>query len=158
MPEELVRSFDEPRLYEEWKMLHDALFFRLKKAKVNECVTLADDEDLFSGKVRVEQLSGIRELFYTPEKYAQHLRNIIRLSEEYPAFRFYALPETPFPNMKLMIAGDMTGIVHAKRPELSFGFNHPLMCRAFQSYARTLMEQYRMDRNTLRKMLEGKCL
>ena len=158
MPEELVRSFDEPRLYEEWKMLHDALLFRLKKAKVNECVTLADDEDLFSGKVRVEQLSGIRELFYTPEKYAQHLRNIIRLSEEYPAFRFYALPETPFPNMKLMIAGDMTGIVHAKRPELSFGFNHPLMCRAFQSYARTLMEQYRMDRNTLRKMLEGKCL
>ena len=158
MPEELARSFDEPQLYAEWKTLHDALLFRLKKAKVNECVTLADDEDLFSGKVRVEQLSGIRELFYTPEKYAQHLRNIIRLSEEYPAFRFYALPETPFPNMKLMIAGDMAGIVHAKRPELSFGFNHPLMCRAFQSYARTLMEQYKMDRNTLRKMLEGKCL
>jgi len=158
MPEELVRSFDEPALYEKWKELRDTLFFRLEKAKVNECVTFADDESLFSGRVRIEQLNGIRELYYTPEQYAIHIRNIIRLSETYPDYRLYILPETPFPNMKLMIADDTSCIIHAKRPALSFGFSHPLLCRAFYSYAEDLMGQYRMDRNTLRKMLERKCI
>jgi predicted nuclease of predicted toxin-antitoxin system len=158
MSEELVRSFNEPSLYEEWKTLQDALLFRLKKARVNECVTLADDEDLFSGKVRIEQLFGVRELFYTPEQYAMHLRNIIRLSETYAGYRFYALPETPFPNVKLMVADDTACIIHAKRPELSFGLNHPLVCRAYRSYAESLMEQHKVDRNTLRKTLESKCI
>ena len=155
MSEELVRSFNEPSLYEEWKTLQDA---RLKKARVNECVTLANDEILFSGKVRIEQLFGVRELFYTPEQYAMHLRNIIRLSETYTGYRFCALPETPFPNMKVMVADDTACIIHAKRPELSFGLNHPLVCRAFRSYAESLMEQHRVDRNTLRKTLERKCI
>jgi hypothetical protein len=158
MSEELVRSFDEPSLYEEWKTLQDALLFRLKKARVNECVTLANDENLFSGKVRIEQLGGISELFYTPEQYAMHLRNIIRLSETYTGYRFCALPETPFPNMKLMVADDTACIIHSKRPELSFGLNHPLVCRAFRSYSESLMEQHRLDQNTLRKMLERKCI
>ena len=158
MPEELVHSFDEPALYEKWKALQDALFFRLEKAKVDECVTLADDADLFSGRVRIEQLDGIRELYYTPEQYSMHIRNIIRLSELYTNYRLYTLPETPFPNMKLMIADDTSCITHAKRPDLSFGVSHPLLCRAFCSYAKDLMGQYRTDRNTLRKMLEGKCI
>ena len=158
MPEELVRSFDEPALYKEWTMIRDAFLSRLKKARVNECVTLSDDEDLFSGKVQIEQQNGIRELFYTPEQYALHLRNIIRLSETYPGYRFYALPQTPFPNMRLLIADDVIRMVHTMRPELSFGVSHPLMCRAFHSYAEGLMSQYRMDRNTLRKKLEGKCI
>jgi hypothetical protein len=158
MSEELVRSFNEPSLYEEWKTLQDALLFRLKKARVNECVTLANDEILFSGKVRIEQLFGVRELFYTPEQYAMHLRNIIRLSETYTGYPFCALPETPFPNMKVMVANDTACIIHAKRPELSFGLNHPLVCRAFRSYAESLMEQHKVDRNTLRKTLESKCI
>lgn len=158
MSEELVRSFNEPSLYEEWKTLQDALIFRLKKARVNECVTLANDDTLFSGNVRIEQLFGVRELFYTPEQYAMHLRNIIRLSETYTGYRFCALPETPFPNMKLMVADDTACIIHAKRPELSFGLNHPLVCRAFRSYSEALMEQHRLDRNTLRKTLESKCI
>ena len=158
MPEELVRSFDEPALYEMWKDRRDALMFRLGKSVVNECVTLADDEDLFAGNVRIEPQSGVREHFYTPETYALHLRNIILLSGTYPGYRFYALPETPFPNMKLMFADDMACIIHAKRPDLSFGFTHPLMCRSFRSYAESLMEQHRMDRNTLRKMLHLKLM
>ena len=85
-----------------------------------------------------------------------HLRNIIRLSETYTGYRFYALPETPFPNMKLMSANDAAGIIHARRPDLSFGFAHPLVCRAFRSYAESLMEQHKVDRNTLRKTLEAK--
>ena len=156
MPEELVRSFDDPALIKEWTPLREALLYRLTKARVNECVTLADDELLFEGKVRVDQLPGVGEHFYTPEQYAMHIRNIIRLSEENPGYRFYALPETPFPNMKLMSANDAAGIIHAKRPDLSFGFAHPLLCRAFHNYAEALMDQYRMDRNTLRKVLGAK--
>ena len=146
----------DPALIKEWTPLHEALLYRLTKARVNECVTLADDELLFEGKVRVDQLPGVGEHFYTPEQYAMHIRNIIRLSEENPGYRFYALPETPFPNMKLMSANDAAGIIHAKRPDLSFGFAHPLLCRAFLGYAEALMDQYRMDRNTLRKVLGAK--
>ena len=158
MPEELIRSFEEPALYEEWKTLRKTLLLRLEKARVNECVTLSDDAYLFSGKVRIEQLNGIQELFYTPQTYSLHLQNIIRLSETYPSYRFYVLPETPFPNMKLLITDNMTSIIHAKRPELSFGVAHPLMCRAFRSYAETLMAQHRMNKNTIRKILEEKCI
>ena len=46
MPEELVRSFEEPALYEEWKILQKTLLSRLEKTRVNECVTLADNECL----------------------------------------------------------------------------------------------------------------
>ena len=60
--------------------------------------------------------------------------------------------------MKLMIADDTSCIIHAKRPDLSFGVSHPLMCRAFCRYAEDLMGQYRMDHTTLRRILEGRCI
>ena len=60
--------------------------------------------------------------------------------------------------MKLLITESRAQVIHAARPELSFGFTHPLMCKAFLGYAETLMKQYQMDRSSLRHKLEGQFL
>jgi hypothetical protein len=87
-----------------------------------------------------------------------HIGNIVKLSEVYPNYRFYMLPEIPFPNMKLLITESRAQVIHTARPELSFSFTHPLMCKAFLGYAETLMNQYQMDRSSLRHKLEGQFL
>ena len=158
MPEELVRKYHDEAFYEEWKTLNEAFHRQIEKHLVNECIPLTDDESLFSGTCRVERISGRGELFYTPAQYAMHIRNILRLSETCPHYRIYPLPETPFPNMRLLITGDAANIIHAQRPELTLGVRHPLLCRAFWNFAESLMAQHRMDRNSLRRMLEERYL
>lgn len=158
MPEELVNEFNDPVLTDRWHSENSALISHLKSRKINECIPLADDEELFAGKMAVESFPDTGIHCYTPEQYALHIKNIIRLSEEYPNFCFYPIPETPFPNMKLTISEEAARIVHAARPSLSFGFTHPLLCRAFLEYTETLIKDYRTDRNTLRRRLEGKYL
>ncbi|MBQ9642957.1 MAG: hypothetical protein IJV26_02840 [Lachnospiraceae bacterium] len=172
MSEELVRSFHEPALTAYWQSAHDALQQRLKdvSVKVCECVPLVPPEKLLIPEgqdtpkdysldsAAVEAIPGCPQLYYTPEQYALHIREIIRLSEACPNYRFYPLPETPFPNIRLSISKDCTQVIHALRPELSFGFSHPLLCTAFEGFADSLMEKTRMDRNTLRRTLEEKYL
>ena len=168
MPEDLVHSFHEPALTAYWQMTHEALAQRLKDASVMvcECVPLIPPEKLLIPEgqdthkdysldsAAVEAIPGCPQLYYTPEQYALHIREIIRLSEACPNYRLYPLPETPFPNIRLFISKDWTHVIHALRPELSFGFSHPLLCGAFSRFAEGLMEQTRMDRNTLRRTLE----
>ena len=158
MPENLVKEFDHPLLTEAWHSARTALLRQLENHILNECVPPASDEDLFAGRVLTESVPGMDPLRYTPQQYAMHIGNIVKLSEEYPNYRFYMLPETPFPNTKLLITESRAQVIHAARPELSFGFTHPLMCKAFRGYAETLMRQYQMDRNSLRHKLEGRFL
>lgn len=158
MPEELVRSLNSDALRTEWENASADLFRRLQSSTVSECIPLADDEALFAGRVPVESAAGEDTRFYTPEQYALHIKNIIRIMEEYPGFRFYPISETPFPNMKLLITNTFSRITHASKPSLSFAFTHPVLCRAFIEYARTVMKLNRIDRNTLRQRLEGRFL
>ena len=158
MPENLVKEFNHPLLTKAWISARAALLRQLENHILNECVPLASDEDLFAGTVLTESIPGMDPLRYTPRQYAMHIENIVRLSEEYPNYRFYVLPEIPFPNMKLLITESKAQVIHAARPDLSFGFTHPLMCNAFLGYAETLMKQYQMDRNSLRHKLEGRFL
>ena len=158
MPENLVKEFNHPLLTKAWISARAALLRQLENHILNECIPLASDEDLFAGTVLTESIPGMDPLRYTPRQYAMHIENIVRLSEEYPNYRFYVLPEIPFPNMKLLITESKAQVIHAARPDLSFGFTHPLMCNAFLGYAETLMKQYQMDRNSLRHKLEGRFL
>lgn len=158
MPENLVKEFNHPLLTKAWISARAALLRQLENHILNECIPLASDEDLFAGTVLTESIPGMDPLRYTPRQYAIHIENIVRLSEEYPNYRFYVLPEIPFPNMKLLITESKAQVIHAARPDLSFGFTHPLMCNAFLGYAETLMKQYQMDRNSLRHKLEGRFL
>ncbi len=155
MPEDLANSFNDPVLYENWKVNSSLLIKNLETGTLYECIPLADDELLSSGSVLVAPAFSGTEHIYTPEQYSAHIRNIIALSEEYESYRFYPIPETPFSNIDLFISDATTKITPASRQGLSFELNHPAMCVAFQAYAKTLMEKNKTDRNSLRKMLES---
>ena len=158
MPEALVASFHCEKLVEYWRSSSRALLEQLESGTVIECIPLADDEILFKKQLSVERIAGIENLFYTPEQYAMHIDNIIRLTELFPGYIFCPLSEAPFPNTKLRIAPEYSKITHSSRPDFSFGFTHPMMCRAFSAYAELLISQNRTDRNSLRHMLEGRYL
>ncbi len=158
MPEELAKSFNDPQLYENWQISNSILIKRLEANTVYECIPLADDEAVSNGCVSVAQPFNSPLIFYTREQYSMHLRNIIALSEKYDNYRFYPIPETPFNNIDLLISDNTTKITPASRPGLSFALNHPSMCVAFKAYAKTLMDKNKTDRNSLRKMLEARCL
>ncbi|MBP3279038.1 MAG: hypothetical protein J6M44_08810, partial [Butyrivibrio sp.] len=156
MPEDLVKSLNDKVLYENWKNNNMLLLKKLESGTLYECIPLADDESLSGGTVPISPVFSGTEHFYTPQQYSKHIKNIIALSEKYENYRFYPIPETPFSNIDLLISDNSTKITPASQQGLSFELNHPSMCNAFRDYARTLMEQNKTDRNTLRKMLEDR--
>ncbi len=156
MPEDLVKSLNDKVLYENWKNNNMLLLKKLESGTLYECIPLADDEALSGGTVPISPVFSGTEHFYTPQQYSKHIKNIIALSEKYENYRFYPIPETPFSNIDLLISDNSTKITPASQQGLSFELNHPSMCNAFRDYARTLMEQNKTDRNTLRKMLEDR--
>lgn len=156
MPQELVEAFHQPRLTALWQKGHAVLLKRLENHTISECLPLAAEEALRAGTVSVEAVPDMAPLSYTPQQYALHIQNLVKLSGTYPSYRLYPLPETPFPNIRLLVSETAAQIFHAAAPSFSFGFTHPLMCRAFQGYADSLMHQYRMDRHSLRRMLMEK--
>jgi hypothetical protein len=158
MSEELVRSFDSPELYEEWKHRSEFLNQQLSFSRLTECIALEGDESLFRGAAPVEAVPGTEGLCYTPEQYAMHIRNILRLSGQYPSYRFYILPEVPFRNIRLLISEEAVTVVRSVAPFLSMSFTHPLMCRAFRSYADHIKDQYKEDRDSVRRHLENRYL
>lgn len=158
MPDELIRKLGSPSLEEEWSRMHADFLKRLEEGSLNVCVPLADEEQLFSENAHVDSFLFPDSFHYTSELYALHIRHIIYLINEYPNFCFYPLPETPFPNMKLLITDDFSRIIHSANPKVSFGFTHPLMSRAFKEYAKNLMDQHATDRSALCQMLEQRYL
>ena len=106
----------------------------------------------------MEAVPGTEGLYYTPEQYALHIRNILQLSVQYPSYRFYILPEVPFRNIRLLISEEAVNVVRSVSPYLSMGFTHPLMCRAFRSYADQIKERYKEDRDSVRRHLENRFL
>ncbi len=156
MPEELVRSFDSKRLIEEWEYRRDTLMGNLKEYYVYECLPLADDEAIVSGNAAVESLPGTGKLYYTKEQYAQHVRHIVQMLKEYPNYRLYLLPDTPFHNMKIVLGSDFVTVTSSARPQFFISLTHPLMCAAFKEYTDNLRNNHKTDRNTLRKLLMDK--
>ena len=155
MPEDLVKSLDDMDLYENWQASNTLLLKKLESNTVHECIPLADPVALRNGAVPIAPSFSDASYFYTPMQYSLHIRNIISLSEKYENYMFYPIPETPFSNIDLLISDNLTKITPASGQGLSFALNHPLMCVAFQAYARTMMEKNTIDRNSIKKMLEA---
>ncbi len=141
MPEELVLAFDSPGLTKIWKRFHHRLKEILSNTEIHECAYLAppDAED---GTIPVEAFSGDVRLFYTRDQYEMHLKHLRALSEEYPSLHFVPLDAAPFPNLKLYAANTHTEIVKTDLPDLSFGFNHPPLCRTFYEFAKSYAEKH----------------
>ena len=161
MPEKVLNSMIERNgldgsarneILSEWKNKTMLFEDALQKGFVHECITVADDETLFGGKVPIDLRSG--SFTYTEQEYKEHIKNIIALSESHSNYRFYALPENPFANTNIIFSESSVAVTRLLPPQITFTFSHPAMCEAFLGYANHLKEQYKQDRITVRRQLE----
>lgn len=161
MPESVIRSMigryrlakdEAAAVLCEWSAKKSRLESALSKGFVYEYIAVAEENALFSGLVSADVRSAA--LCYSPEEYREHIKNIIALSKAYANYRFYSLPEHPFPNTLVLCSESAVAVTRLLSPEVTFAFSHPSMCDAFWEYAQHLKEQYRQDRTTVRRELE----
>ena len=118
----------------------------------HEYLPLPSDEALFAGQVLMD-LPGL-SLAYTPGEYAEHIRNIIALSDKLTNYRLFPLTEAAFENIKLLISENAVAATRLKSPYITFLLEYPIFCRIFVAYAERIKGQYKQDRLTIRQMLE----
>lgn len=155
MPEELINDPEMTYLYDEWKARSRALRDALERgSNVYELIPKTDPEDnTYSGipveNVYTEDGDAVLMPLYTKEQYLLHIKNIMNLSEKYDNYHFCAMSAKPFSNMKILCSKEFINIINVKRPQLSFCFTHPLMCRAFMVYLESMRNQYGTDEGYL---------
>lgn len=143
---------DQESVQSAWRARRQLLERNLQSGYVHECVPVADDEQLFDDQIPID-LPGI-SLFYTPQEYASHIRDVLRLSEEHPNYRLCVLPDVPFENTQIVISEHAVAVKRIKPPQITFFISHPTMCEAFSAYAERIKSQYKQDKISLRQTLE----
>ncbi len=140
------------RAFSVWESQKKLLDDTLSVSFVHECIPVADEESLFSNKVSAD-IPGIT-VTYTPKEYAEHIRNIMALSEENPQYRFYALPDAPFDNTKIVLFDDLVTVSRLNTPQVTFLISHPAMYEAFMAYADSITARYKQDKLSTKRLLE----
>ncbi len=140
------------RAFSVWESQKKLLDDTLSGSFVHECIPVADEESLFSNKVSAD-IPGIT-VTYTPKEYAEHIRNIMALSEENPQYRFYALPDAPFDNTQIVLFDDLVTVSRLNTPQVTFLISHPAMYEAFVAYADRITARYKQDKLTTKRLLE----
>ena len=140
------------RAFSVWESQKKLLDDTLSGSFVHECIPVADEESLFSNKVSAD-IPGIT-VTYTPKEYAEHIRNIMALSEEIPQYRFYALPDAPFDNTQIVLFDDLVTVSRLNTPQVTFLISHPAMYEAFMAYADNITSRYKQDKLTTKRLLE----
>lgn len=140
------------RAFSVWESRKRFLNVTLNESFVHECIPVADEESLFSNKVSAD-IPGIT-VTYTPKEYAEHIRNIMALSEDNPQYRFYALPDAPFDNTQIVLSDDLVTVSRLNAPQVTFLISHPAMYEAFMAYADSITARYKQDKLTTKRLLE----
>ena len=140
------------RAFSVWESRKRLLNVALNESFVHECIPVADEESLFGNKVLTD-IPGLN-VAYTPKEYAEHIRNIIALSEESPKYRFCALPDAPFDNTQIVLFDDLVTVSRLNAPQVTFLISHPAMYEAFVAYADRITARYKQDKLTTKRMLE----
>lgn len=135
-----------------WKSRKRLLDESMRKSFAHECIPVADEESLFSGKVFAD-IPGLN-VTYTPDEYAEHIRNIITLSDENPHYRFYALPEAPFENTQILLSDNLVTVNKLNGPQVIFLISHPAIYEAFTVYSDTITSPYKLDKLSTKRLLE----
>jgi len=140
------------RAFSVWESRKRLLDYTLSGSFVHECIPVADEESLFSNKVSAD-IPGIT-VTYTPKEYAEHIRNIMALSEENPQYRFYALPDAPFDNTQIVLSDNLVTVSRLNAPQVTFLISHPAMYEAFMAYADSITARYKQDKLSTKRLLE----
>ena len=154
MPEALLKRMAEraelggatrENLFAEWKNARTLFHENLLDGYVHELFPLPSLAALRAGRVPVDSVAA--RLFYTPEDFSEHLRNVIALSGDYASYRLTILPEHPFASTKFVVGQKAVVILHLSPPETAFTIRHHLMRSAFASYVERLGRRNEMTRS-----------
>lgn len=128
----------------------------LKSCEVLEFLPLVKKEILFEGfaQVNLSELLIDTNISYTPEEFAEHINEIIRLHNEYPSYKLFILPETPFLGIQIMKNSEHVDVIKRNEPKAAFVFTNSYMLHAFDEYFITLKKKYSSDRNDTRAILK----
>ena len=140
------------RILEERKHFFSVFRHKAESGFMHEYIPIPNDEELFNKQIPID-IPGVAAT-YTPTEYTEHIQNVISLSDAYPNYRFFVIPEVPFENIKLLITDRFAAAVRLKPPYLTIRFEHPDLCRAFVTYAEHIREQYQQDRISTKRLLE----
>ena len=140
------------RVLSVWESRKKLLSDTLHNSFVHECIPLADEESLFGNRVFAD-IPGLT-VTYTPNEYAEHIRNIMVLSDENPQYRFYALPDAPFANTQIVISNDLVTVSRLNAPQVTFLISHPVMYEAFVAYADRITVRHKLDKLSTKRLLE----
>ena len=140
------------RAFSVWESRKRLLNETLNESFVHECIPVADEESLFGNKVLTDIPS--LNVAYTPKEYAEHIQNIIALSDESPKYRFCALPDAPFANTQIVLSDDLVTVSRLNAPQVTFLISHPAMYEAFVAYADRITARYKQDKLTTKRLLE----
>ncbi|MBO4934012.1 MAG: hypothetical protein J5441_02435 [Clostridia bacterium] len=116
------------------------------------CGVLADKETIAAGKVAVD-LPGVR-VYYTPEEYAEQIRGVLSLMDNYPNFRFFILPEAVFENVQISVTESSIAVSRLKEPRISFLVTHAYLREAFAAFVGSIEERCIKDEKEARRRLE----
>ncbi len=109
----------------------------IAQGNITEMVAFPEDEDIFTGKVEVNlpRLLLSEPLTYTVEEFTEHIKHVIAMLEQNQRYHLCPLPISPFQNIRIILKeNDAAMVIKGDQPATAFLFEHPLMCRAFNSY------------------------
>ena len=95
---------------------------------------LASAEAIRAGKVSIASIHD-DQLCYTPKTYVLHLKNILRLMDQYENYAFVPLHEKEYPDYNLFAGeGELALIIRTAAPYIILEIRRPAMVIAFQEY------------------------
>ncbi len=155
MPEELVEEYSDDMFKEIWRGRNRALLEILKEHEFYECAALADSGELDAGNVFTEKYAEGINKNYTRVQYERHLDNILKLSDEYEGYHFGILPDAMLKDMMIITGDDFVEVIYDRLPDFAIRFSHPLMIKAFRSFADRIRRMCCINRSELKKEING---
>lgn len=175
MPRELleryIRESTEPvwsQTFQIYLDCHSRIEQQLSQGPYIDICRLATAEEVRSGRLSVASSSKTYygQPYYTPETYCLHLKNILRLMEQYENYYFLPLYEKEYPDYDLFVNDDnLALIVRTAEPLMTLEIHRQPMVTAFREhllrraeaagYEDTHREKVRLELRSLIQELNG---
>lgn len=134
-----------------WKRERDRMEQALGEGFYFECAPLADPGEAETGSIAAD-LRGVIAL-YTPETYALHVKEVLRLSREHTNYRFYPLEQPLFSGTRVLLGDQSISVSRLASPAITFSVGHPSMREAFSVWLDRVMRESRKTCGTLEDAL-----
>ncbi|MDY3251289.1 MAG: hypothetical protein SOX32_13195 [Candidatus Choladocola sp.] len=121
---------------------------RLEMGPYIDMCYLASAKEIRSETVPIASVFKTSELHpcYTPETYILHLKNILRLMDEYPNYYFLPYNEKPHPEYNLIVNEDgLALMIRTHAPVIMMEFRRPEIVLALREYLLRIAEKQGYD-------------